>query len=137
MNRHRRRTLKDIRNIREQILDLVRQKGRLTLSELMDDYADKIGVRKTASDRHLVKRQLKQLAGEGCVEFVKMGRHLVVRNRLLTEAESKGAGAKSEAHGPSPELEAIRAYAIQLEQFARSLQEQIGTLVRMVDKATK
>ncbi len=136
MRKRRRRTLKEIRNIREQILDLVRQKERLTLSQLVSDHGDKFQVRNTASDRRLVKLQLSQLSDSGAIEFVKVGRNWIARNKATVGRDKTGVETDSSLGVVAPELEAIRAYAIQLEQFAKSLQEQIGNLVRMLEKAT-
>lgn len=43
--------------------------------------------------------------------------------------------ASAPAASPAPELQALRAYARQLEEFADSLKNQVSTLVRMIEKA--
>jgi len=55
------------------------------------------------------------------------------------EPEPAEAAAEPEASAPAaslaPELQALRAYARQLEEFADALKNQVSTLVRMIEKA--
>ncbi len=127
MTKRKRRTLNEIRQIREQLHVTVEDAGTITLSQLVGKHGGKIGVKNTPSDKNLVKKQLDQLAKDGKIEFVKMGRDLVAK--ALT---ANGDGGVPE--GPL-DLAVIRAYAVQVEEFAKTLQGQIRTLVRMVEKA--
>ncbi len=129
MNKRKRRTLNEIRKIRELLHVAVEDAGTITLSQLVGKHGSRIGVKNTPSDKNLVKKQLDQLAKEGKIEFVKIGRDLVAKKL----EESNGAGGIPE--GPL-DLAVIRAYAVQVEEFAKTLQGQIRTLVRMVEKAT-
>lgn len=138
--KRKRRTLSDLNQIRDCLLELVRTKGRMSLSELIEEYAEELCVRNTPSDRSLLKRQLEHLDQKGLLDFVKVGRSLVARNKPdiragIVEEISREPFARSA--GMPPELAAIRAYALQLEEFSRALQEQIGVLVRMIEKAAE
>lgn len=128
MNKRKRRTLNEIRKIRELLHETVEGAGTITLSQLVGKHGGRIGVRNTPSDKNLVKKQLDQLAKEDKIEFVKIGRDLVAKAK-----ESNGDADLPE--GPL-DLGVIRAYAVQVEEFAKTLQGQIRTLVRMVEKAS-
>lgn len=122
-----RRTLKEVRAVRKRLLEVLAKHTQLSLSQIME-FGDEIGVRDTPSDRSLVKKQLDYLEELGSIELSKVGRNWIAR--LVTPARNTPAVAVS-----GPELEAIKAYALQLEQFAKALQEQIQIMVRMVEKA--
>jgi hypothetical protein len=98
----------------------------------VSDFGLEIGVRDTPSDRNLVRKQLECLAELGTVDLGKAGRNLVVR-------AADGHGGESDASDSQQlsrrvQLAAVKAYAIQLEEFARTLQDQIRALVRMVER---
>ena len=144
MKKRNRRTLNEIRSIRQQLLTTVGQHGRLTLSQLVGEHGESIGVRNTPSDKNLVKKQLDRLAKSGRIDFVKVGRDLVAKAQREESASSEirtgesfpaTATSGNGQRGTDSDLAVIRAYAIQLEEFAKTLQGQIRTLVRMVEKA--
>ncbi len=138
MKKRKRRTLNEIRKIREQLLETVNSVGRITLSQLVGEHGAKIGVKDTPSDKNLVKKQLDLLAKGDEIEFVKVGRDLVA-NPMPEEAPGTGDGsdaAFADMLIPT-DLSVIRAYAVQVEEFAKTLQTQIRTLVRMVEKANE
>lgn len=130
MIKRRRRTLNEIRKIRELLHVTVEDAGTITLSQLVGRHGGRIGVKNTPSDKNLVKKQLDQLAKEGKIEFVKVGRDLVAK----AKPDSNGDGPAL-PEGPL-DLAVVRAYAVQVEEFAKTLQGQIRTLVRMVEKAS-
>lgn len=134
MKKRKRRTLNEIRAIREQVLETVNSKGQITLSQLVGEHGEEIGVKNTPSDKNLVKKQLDRLAKSEKINFVKMGRDLVAQ---AIEPETAGAAGELSDNGfEKADLSVIRAYAVQVEEFAKTLQGQIRTLVRMVEKAT-
>ena len=90
----------------------------------------------TASDKNLVKRQLDQLAREGALELRRDGRDLVARG-VARRPPAPEAAPVAETRHTADDLDVIRAYARQLEEFSRTLQDQISTLVRMVEKAAR
>ncbi len=132
--KRKRRTLKEIRVIREGLLKTVNAAETVTLSQLVSDHGSTIGVRNTPSDKNLVKKQLDRLAKSGQIEFVKVGRDLVARTPSASSQEGELALASSNGR---PNLAVIRSYAILLEEVAKTLQGQIRTLIRMVEKATE
>jgi hypothetical protein len=98
----------------------------------VSDFGLEIGVRDTPSDRNLVRKQLECLAELGTVDLGKAGRNLVVR-------APEGHGGESDASDSQQlsrrvQLAAVKAYTIQLEEFAKTLQDQIRALVRMVER---
>ena len=123
MDKRRRRTLVEIRQIRDQVKSMVDKHGELTLSQLVGRYGNLLGVRDSPSDKNLVKKQLDRLSSAGEIDFQKVGRDLVARSR---------SEAPVEVQGP-PSLNALRTYARQVEEFAKTLQNQVKTLVRMVE----
>ncbi|MFQ5738042.1 MAG: hypothetical protein ACE5JX_03445 [Acidobacteriota bacterium] len=144
MKKRKRRTLSEIRNIREQLLIAVEQDGKVTLSQLVARHGIKIGVKNTPSDRNLVKKQLDQLAQTNQIQFGKVGRDLVAQSRTQRPETAVKSPPVVAAAAPAPapvqqvppaNLSAIRAYAVQLEEFAKTLTAEIQTLVRMVEKA--
>ncbi len=135
MKKRKRRTLNEIRKIREQLLETVNSVGRITLSQLVGEHGAKIGVKDTPSDKNLVKKQLDLLAKGDEIEFVKVGRDLVA-NPMPEESPGTGDGDAANLLIPT-DLSVIRAYAVQVEEFAKTLQAQIRTLVRMVEKANE
>ena len=143
MKKRKRRTLNEIRKIREELLATVNRVGQMTLSQLVGDHGDRIGVKDTPSDKNLVKKQLDQLAKRDKLEFVKIGRDLVARP---TETAEAAAPAPALVAGPAPpsttgaaetNLSVIRAYAVQVEEFAKTLNGMVRTLARMVAKAAE
>ncbi len=137
MKKRKRRTLNEIRKIREQLLETVNSVGRITLSQLVGEHGAKIGVKDTPSDKNLVKKQLDLLAKNDEIEFVKVGRDLVA-NPMPEETPGAGDGSEAALNMLIPtDLSVIRAYAVQVEEFAKTLQTQIRTLVRMVEKANE
>ncbi|MFB3906385.1 MAG: hypothetical protein ACE15E_23320 [Acidobacteriota bacterium] len=129
-----------MKKLQQHFLQGVRQEGRISLSGLIEKYGPEVDVRNTPSDKNLVKRQMDQLAAEGEIQFYRVGRELIAQ---IPQAKSAGAEgqpqpAASTGSPKSPnDLAVIRAFALQLEEFSRTLQEQISTLVRMVEKASR
>ncbi len=138
MKKRKRRTLNEIRKIREELLSTVNRVGQITLSQLVGEHGESIGVKDTPSDKNLVKKQLDHLAKLNQLDFVKMGRDLVAKPKESEAAAAPAAAAADapgEAAASTSDLSVIRAYAVQVEEFAKTLQGQIRTLVRMVEKA--
>ena len=123
MDKRRRRTLVEIRQIRDQVKSMVDKHGELTLSQLVGRYGNLLGVRDTPSDKNLVKKQLDRLSSSGEIDFTKVGRDLVAKSQSEVAEEPQGP----------PSLSALRTYARQVEEFAKTLQNQVKTLVRMVE----
>ncbi len=122
MKKRSRRTLVEIRQIRDQAKAMVDKHGELTLSQLIGLYGSSLGVRDTPSDKNLVKKQLDRLAGSGEIDFLKVGRDLVAKTKSDSVEESQDP----------PSLAALRIYALQVEEFSKTLQSQVRTLGRMV-----
>lgn len=137
MKKRKRRTLNEIRKIREEVLATVNRVGQITLSQLVGEHGENIGVKDTPSDKNLVKKQLDRLARQNQLEFVKMGRDLVAKPNPAEETSKAAEVLGSEPPAAGNDLSVIRAYAVQVEEFAKTLQGQIRTLVRMVEKATE
>jgi len=95
-------------------------------------YGPEVDVKNTPSDKNLIKRQMDQLAARGEIEFRREGRELIA----LAPEKYRAAGGLATSFPPT-DLNVIKAYAIQLEEFSRTLQSQISTLVRMIEKSTK
>jgi hypothetical protein len=138
MRRRKRRSSSEVKRLQDHFLQAIQREGRLSLSGLISKYGPEVEVRNTASDKNLVKRQLDQLASRGDIEFRREGRELIAQSipegKLHDEEimEELASGR----FGPV-DLTVIRAYAVQVEEFSRTLQEQIATLVRMVEKAAR
>ena len=139
-----RRSRSQIQDIKSKALETVQNRGTVTLSQLISDHGTALGIRDTVSDRQLLKRQLFTLADEGQIRFSKKGSHLVARSKArrgrrsgaIPEVASPVSGeARAEpvvAVSGRPELEAIKAYAAQLEELARTLNDQIARLAKMI-----
>ena len=111
-------------------------KGKISLTDLVAKYGSEISVQNTASDKNLVKRQLDELAREGALGLQRDGRDLVAR--VLEDGRpTTDTVPAAETPRTGDDLDVIRAYARQLEEFSRTLQDQISTLVRMVEKAAR
>lgn len=141
MEKRKRRKAREIRRIREQLLKAVRSEGTVSLTHLVDKYGSQVGVKNTPSDKNLVKRQLDQLAKEGSLQFERKGRDLVASIGPLKGAEPvRGRVLASPAAAPAApgaELDVLKAYALQLEEFSKTLQEQISGLVRLIEKSPR
>ena len=136
MKKRRRRSRSEIQKVRDHFLGAVLGEGKISLTELVAKYGSEINVQNTASDKNLVKRQLDQLAREGVLELRRDGRDLVARASQDGHPAPEAAPAAETRH-TADDLDVIRAYARQLEEFSRTLQDQISTLVRMVEKAAR
>lgn len=143
--KRKRRTLAEIHEIRDQLLSIVERHERLTLSQIVSSFGKVVGVKNTPSDKNLVKKQLDRLAKDGQINFIKTGRDLVATKRgdrpgsgeaQLIQTE-EGIQLTQGDRVLAPNLAAIRAYAQQLDEFARTLQGQIRTLIRMIERATE
>lgn len=122
----------DVKKLQERFLQAVRDEGRISLTGLIMKYGPEVEVKNSASDKNLVKRQMDQLAARGEIEFHREGRELIA----LAPEKYRTAGGLA-ASFPPTDLNVIKAYAVQLEEFSRTLQAQISTLVRMIEKSTK
>jgi hypothetical protein len=123
--------------LQDHFLQAIEQEGKVSLTALISKYGPEVDVRNTASDKNLVKRQLDQLAGTGDIEFRREGRELIAQS-VPEAADDEAIMAEMAAMRVGPvDLAVIRAYAVQVEEFSRTLQEQIATLVRMVEKAAR
>ena len=136
MKKRRRRSRSEIQRVRDHFMGAVLEEGKISLTQLVSKYGSEINVQNTASDKNLVKRQLDQLAREGALELRRDGRDLVARASENGRSTAEAASVAETRHR-SDDLDVIRAYARQLEEFSRTLQDQIGTLVRMVEKAAR
>jgi len=141
VKRRKRRSSLEVKRLQEHFLKAIEQEGRISLSGLIEKYGAEVDVKNTASDKNLVKRQIDQLAAEGKIEFQRVGRELIaqVPSQPAKSEDTAGqtSGHPAENWQASPDLAVIRAFAVQLEEFSKTLQEQISTLVRMVDKASR
>ncbi len=132
-----------MKRLQEHFLRAVQQEGKISLSGLIEKYGAEVDVKNSASDKNLVKRQMDQLAALGEIEFHRAGRELIAqmpsrpaKGEEQGEQLARGASTGSSQSGAA-DLLVIRAFAVQLEEFSRTLQEQISTLVRMVEKASR
>lgn len=141
MKKGKRRSTSEVRRVQEYFVQAIRGEGKITLTELIVKYGGEVGVKNTPTDKNLVKRQLDRAAQEGKILFQREGRDLVARARVeetaAPAAETTAPPVLELPKGSSTDLAVIRAYALQLEEFSRILQEQISTLVRMVEKAAQ
>ena len=161
MNR-KRRTAAEIARLREFFFKTVTKAGPITLNQLMASHAKEVGINDSPSGKNLVKRQLSLLAKDNQIEFRRQGRDLLagpLRARLArrvaapTEKKVKPPVASPRPAAQRPlqpptsrttkasvasqqqgQLEAIRAYARTVESFSSALQNQVGVLVRIVEK---
>jgi hypothetical protein len=137
MRRRKRRSSSEVKRLQDHFLQAIEQEGKVSLTALISKYGPEVDVRNTASDKNLVKRQLDQLAGTGDIEFRREGRELIAQS-VPEAADDEAIMAEMAAMRVGPvDLAVIRAYAVQVEEFSRTLQEQIATLVRMVEKAAR
>jgi hypothetical protein len=142
VRRRKRRSSFEVKKLQQHFLQAIQQEGRISLSGLVEKFGAEMDVKNTPSDKNLVKRQMDQLAAEGEIEFYRAGRELIAQ---MPSQPAKSENA--EEHAPpapsadsfqsSADLAVIRAFAVQLEEFSRTLHEQISTLVRMVEKASR
>ena len=123
MDKRNRRTLIEIREIRDQVKSLVDKHGELSLTELVGRYGNRLGVGGTPSEKTLVKKQLDRLATSGEIEFLRVGRDLVAKTK----------SDPIEQFQDPPSLAALRIYACQVQEFSKTLQTQVQTLTRMVE----
>jgi hypothetical protein len=133
MKKRKRRSSMDVKKLQERFLQAVRDEGRISLTGLIMKYGPEVEVKNTPSDKNLVKRQMDQLAARGEIEFRREGRELIA----LAPEKYRTVGGLAAASFPPTDLNVIKAYAVQLEEFSRTLQAQISTLVRMIEKSTK
>lgn len=151
-----RRKASEIERLRAKIFGVIQKENKINLTDLVGLYGSSLGVRDTASDKNLVKRQLDVLADSGRIHFGRDGRNLIARLVASPGAFNSPAAAPMEAApmaaAPAPHAEAepvaapdisptdldvIKAYAAQVEEFSRTLHAQISTLVRMIDRASR
>ncbi|HSR51525.1 MAG TPA: hypothetical protein VLV83_11900 [Acidobacteriota bacterium] len=145
-----RRKAAEIEKLRNKILKIVKREKDITLTNLVRQYGASIGIRNTPSDKNLAKRQLDILAKGPDIQFNRQGRDLVAQYKGEEEKPAEAAESRESAEGaptpvaealaegnvPAVELDVIKAYARQVEEFSKTLQRQIATLVRMVDRAS-
>jgi len=142
VKRRKRRSSLEVKKLQAHFLQAVQQEGRISLSGLIEKYGTEVDVKNSPSDKNLVKRQMDQLAAEGEIEFHRAGRELIAqmpsRPAKSEDSEEQTLPVSStDSWQSSAELAVIRAFAVQLEEFSKTLQEQISTLVRMVEKASR
>jgi len=141
MKRRKRRSSLEVKKLQDHFLRAVQQEGKISLSGLIEKYGAEVDVKNSPSDKNLVKRQMDQLASEGEIEFHRAGRELIAQMprepEKGEEAEEQTPPVLAEGWRSATDLAVIRAFAVQLEEFSRTLQEQISTLVRMVEKASR
>jgi hypothetical protein len=125
-----------VREVQEHFLTGIKKEGRISLSDLISKYGSQVDVKNTPSDKNLVKRQLDQLARSGQIEFRREGRELVAESASRPSPEELAAMAKP-PELPPMELDVVRAYARQVEDFASTLLQQVTTLVRMVERVER
>ncbi len=135
MKRRRRRSSKEVKKIQERFLEAVQREGRISLTDLISKYGPELDVRNTPSDKNLVKRQLDQLDRNGEIDFRREGRELIAHRKVEETAPEETLAAEAASPPPPtpPDLAVIKTFALQLGEFAKSLHEQIETLVRMVE----
>ena len=131
-----------MKKLQDHFLRAVQQEGKISLSGLIEKYGADVDVKNSPSDKNLVKRQMDQLASQGEIEFHRAGRELIAQMPALPgkdeePKEQLGRGGSGNTPASPADLTVIRAFAVQLEEFSRTLQEQISTLVRMVEKASR
>jgi hypothetical protein len=141
VKRRKRRSSLEVKKLQEHFYRAVQKEGRISLSGLIENYGPEVDVKNTPSEKNLVKRQMDQLAAEKKIEFQRAGRELIAQmpsqpEKSLGTHEQPGISS-AESRQSSADLAVIRAFAVQLEEFSKTLQEQISTLVRMVDKASR
>jgi len=142
VRRRKRRSSLEVKKLQEHFLQAVQQEERISLSGIIEKYGAAVDVKNSPSDKNLVKRQMDQLAAEGKIEFHRAGRELIAQmpaqaaKILDTDEEPLPVPSTGPWQGPA-DLIVIRAFAVQLEEFSKTLQEQIATLVRMVEKASR
>ena len=148
-SKRNRRTKAQIHKIRNKALQTILDQGTITLSQLIVGHGEQLEVRDTPSDRHLLRKQLAALDAEGKIQFSRQGRDLVARSSAGLEATSGVVPELASATAPggvrvqltvsglpeNPELEAIKAYAGQLEALGQILNDQIARLVRMIQES--
>lgn len=154
MEKRSRRKASEIEKLRSKMLKIVQRESEITLTNLVRQYGASIGIRDTPSDKNLAKRQLDVLAKDGNIEFNRLGRDLVAKasapagEAAAPQYEAPAAGPQAVAAPTlqipaapaaasattTPELQAIRAYAQQMEAFSKSLQQQLEILIRMVQQ---
>ena len=132
MKKRKRRSSMDVKKLQERFLQAVRDEGRISLTGLIMKYGPEVDVKNSPSDKNLIKRQMDQLAARGEIEFRREGRELIA----LAPEKYRASGGMA-ASLPPTDLNVIKAFAIQLEEFSGTLQAQISTLVRMIEKSTK
>ena len=149
--KRRRRSASEIRKLRSKLLEAVQQEGRVTLTDLVGLYGPSIGIKDTLSDKYLAKRQLDILAREKAIVFRRDGRDLVAAAKPAPQPPTTPAPPPAPTAKPAqqptpakpteeiqnPELQAIKAYAQQVEAFAETLHRQVRTLAKMVEAAKK
>ena len=148
MARRTRRKGAEIRRIGRSVLQIVQTEGEITLTDIISKHGARIGVKNSPNDKALIKRQLSQLAKSGQIRFGRKGRNIVA----VAATKSTGRAAPARVPSSSPvsappalaassatvhQLEAVEAYAEQLQEFARTLQDQIATLLRMISKVKR
>jgi hypothetical protein len=138
MKKGKRRSAKEVKRLQEHFVQAINREGKITLTDLIAKYGGEISVKDTPTDKNLVKRQLDRAAKNGQILFHREGRNLVaqpLRKAPPAPVEVVSVLTPEVPQEPPLNLTVIRSYARQLEEVSRSLQEQISTLVRMVEKA--
>ena len=157
MKKRSRRKAREIEKLRSKMFRIVQQEGEISLTSLVRQYGASVGIKGTASDKNLAKRQLDILAKSGRIHFDRHGRDLIARSAAagieqaeappatatppgaIAVAATPGLPAASQAlpvgSASAPELEVVRVYSRQMKDFSKSLAQQVSALVRMIEQA--
>ena len=136
--KRRRRKASEIRRLRTKLLEAVKKEGRSTLTDLIVLYGASIGIKDTPYDKIFARKQLAILAQEDKINLQLDGINLVTsakpspRPPTTPEPPAAPRPAEPAEEIRNAELDAIKAYAQQVESFAESLQQQVRNLVEMI-----
>jgi len=158
MKKRSRRKVSEIEKLRSKMLKIVKLEGEISLTSLVRQYGASVGIKDTASDKHLAKRQLDILAKSGGISFDRHGRDLIARSAAPAAQQAAAPPAAAAQPGAiaalaspglpvasaappvgsasAPELAAVRVYSQYMKGFSKSLRQQVSTLVRMIEQAT-
>ncbi len=148
MEKRTRRKASEIEKLRNKMLKIVQREGEISLTSLVRQYGASVGIKDSASDKNLAKRQLDILAKSGSISFDRHGRDLIARSAAPVGQQAAVVQPAMATAVPSlvspappagaslPELKAARVYTRHLLDFSKSLQQQVDDLVRMIERAT-
>ncbi len=150
--KRRRRKASEIRRLRTKLLEAVKKEGRISFTSLVDLYGPSIGIKDTPSDKIFGRKQLAILAQENKINVQQDGINLVASAKPSPQPPTTPAPHPAPTEKPAqqpepaaaptgavrtPELQAVKAYAQQVEAFAETLHRQVRTLAKMVEAAKK